>query len=232
MTTPLQCPSLTLISDRGATPFYVRRIICIGRNYAEHAKEMGHQPDEAPPFFFYKPITALVDASNGCTLNLPAYSQNVHHELELSIAIGQTVTPDSLSDAVAGFGLALDMTCRDTQQQAKSNGRPWDTAKGFDHSAPCSSLKAAGWEELQQLGEFQLTNNGKVVQSGRHQDMIWPIPQLLNELQKYTQLDYGDLILTGTPAGVAAVESGDQLVANLIVEADQSAELELAVTVL
>lgn len=195
--------------------YNVRRIICIGRNYAEHAKEMGHNPSEAPPFFFYKPLTALCDASEPINWTLPAYSQNVHYELEVAIAIGKKTTSNNPEQAIFACGLSLDMTCRDTQQQAKAAGRPWATAKGFDHSAPCSALHTISWEELKHLGDFTLYKNQQQVQQGNVNQMVWPIPELLIELSKYTQLDDGDLILTGTPAGVGPVVEGDQLEAKI-----------------
>jgi len=209
--TQTQLPSLPLHQNTTSVPFYVRRIICIGRNYAEHAKEMGHNPNEAPPFFFYKPLTALTHASHAIKLAIPSYTHNLHHELELSIAIGQAPTPDQPENAILGCGIALDMTCRDTQKNAKNAGRPWDTAKGFDGSAPCSALQSATWQSIQQAGEFTLTNNAQRVQTGHPKDMIWPIPSLIQKIQAYTQLDYGDLILTGTPAGVGQVNKGDTL---------------------
>lgn len=214
--------TLPLISGSSADaiePYAVRRIICIGRNYEEHAKEMGHAPNEAPPFFFYKPITALLPAGiHGTTyaagespFQLPHYSQNIHHELELAIAIGHKPNEDAPEQAILGCGLALDMTCRDTQAESKKGGRPWDTAKGFDYSAPCSDLIAMNWNEIEALGDFTLTHNEQCVQKGNITQMIWPIPQLITEVMRSTQLDYGDIILTGTPAGVGAVNKGDTL---------------------
>ena len=180
---------------------------------------MGHAPNEAPPFFFYKPITALLPAGLHGTLHaegespfaLPHYSQNIHHELELAIAIGQKPNEWAPEQAIAGCGLALDMTCRDTQTDSKKAGRPWDTAKGFDYSAPCSDLIAMSWSDIEALGDFTLTNNGERVQKGNITEMIWPIPQLITEVMRYTQLGYGDIILTGTPAGVGRVTQGDRL---------------------
>lgn len=203
--------SLPLHDNNHESPYYVRRLICIGRNYAEHAKEMGHDPKEAPPFFFYKPLTALCDASQPIAWKLPAYSGNVHYELEVTVAIGSRVTASSPESAICGVGLALDMTCRDIQQSCKSQGRPWETAKGFDHSAPCSALHARSWEEINNLGNFSLLKNEEIAQQGAIEQMIWSIPELLIQLSQYTQLDEGDLILTGTPSGVGSVAPGDQL---------------------
>lgn len=199
--------------------YNVRRIICLGRNYAEHAKEMGHDPSEAPPFFFYKPTTALLaivaKPDTGTAWEMPHYSSEVHHELELAIAIGKKVTAKNPEQGIIAAGIALDMTCRDIQQQAKQAGRPWETAKGFDHSAPCSTLFHSNWADLQKLGDFTLTKNTHEVQRGNIHQMIWSIPALLTELLKFTALDNGDLILTGTPAGVGPVKSGDELLAKI-----------------
>ncbi len=206
-------------SNPSLTHFDVRRIICIGRNYSEHAKEMGHDPERSVPFFFYKPLTSLFpvnpNKAQGRVWSMPHYSQNVHHELEVAIAIGGKVTALNPEQQIIGAGIALDMTCRDTQQQAKALKQPWATAKGFDHAAPVSTLFQADWQTLQQMGDFTLTKNGQEVQRGNIAQMIWPIPELLLELNKFTQLDKGDLILTGTPAGVGAVNKGDILRAEI-----------------
>lgn len=237
-------PQLPLYDNQKKVSDYpVRRIICIGRNYADHAKEMGQMfpersqkingsAQEAPPFFFYKPLTALAPfcdntpSSHGVASPIkwrqPTYSQNIHYETEICIAIGSKLTLNNsgeiqnLDSAIAGAGIALDMTCRDTQQTAKKDGRPWATAKGFDHSAPCSALMACDWASLQKTPEFALHKNDTQVQHGNLNDMIWPIPALLAQLSRFTQLDVGDLILTGTPAGVGQVTQGDHLRAELI----------------
>lgn len=196
--------------------YSVRRILCIGRNYAEHALEMGHAPGTAPPFYFFKPLTALAPATG--LWALPAFSACVHHELELVVALtgqGRGLSPAAASELVAGFGLGLDMTCRDLQQAAKAQGRPWDAAKGFDGSVPCTPLVAGGWEQLQQLGAMHLRVNQHLVQQGHWQAMLWPVPQLLSQLSQWTTLGAGDLIFTGTPAGVGPVVAGDELVGTL-----------------
>ncbi|WP_053979619.1 fumarylacetoacetate hydrolase family protein [Marinagarivorans algicola] len=245
-------PKLPLYnSQQKVIDYPVRRIICIGRNYADHAKEMEQkfpvdtQPQnsllkEAPPFFFYKPLTALVPPcgntppDSGTTSpiewRLPTYSQNVHYETEICIAIGGKLTLNNLDqiedldNAIIGAGIALDMTCRDIQQTAKKGGRPWAAAKGFDYSAPCSALMACDWESLQKTPAFLLHKNNAPVQHGNLNNMIWPIPALLAELSRFTQLDVGDLILTGTPAGVGSVTKGDHLKAQLI---NTACQLEL-----
>ena len=196
--------------------FAVNKIICIGRNYAEHAREMGHDPEREPPFFFFKPQSAL--AQNGADFIYPHYSQQVEHELELVIAIGQSgyqIAEDQAGEWVAGFALGLDMTCRDIQKAAKAMGRPWELAKGFDGSAPCSAIQRAPLAALESFGDLVLTRNGREVQRGDWRDMVWSIPALIAEVSRDVRLEAGDLIFTGTPAGVGPVEPGDELVARL-----------------
>lgn len=196
--------------------FAVNKIICIGRNYAEHAREMGHDPQREPPFFFFKPQSAL--AEPGIDFVYPWFSQNVHHELELVIALGRDGFQVPVEEAlrlVGGFGVGLDMTCRDVQQQAKAQGRPWELAKGFDGSAPCSALQLGSYADLQKMGQLSLTRNGNLVQQGDWRDMVWPVAELIAEVSRFIRLQAGDLIFTGTPAGVGPVVPGDALVANL-----------------
>lgn len=230
MTFHIATPTLPLC-DSDLAHYPIRRIICIGRNYADHAKEMGQvfiagTNKEAPPFFFYKPLTALYPVTASSPepqlWPKPNYSQNIHHELEVCVAIGHKISLNQsnqindMNNAIAGAGIALDMTCRDTQKTAKEGGRPWATAKGFDYSAPCSALMACDWQGLQKTPDFALYKNNQRVQHGNIGDMIWPIPDLLAELSLFTQLDVGDLILTGTPAGVGPAIKGDTLKAELI----------------
>lgn len=220
-------PAINLLNEQGQSePFYIRRIICIGRNYEDHAIEMGHKPNEAPPFFFYKPLTALCSTAELACWPMPRYSDTVHYELEVSIAIGKTPTKSTPEDSIVGFGIALDMTCRDVQKAAKSAGRPWATAKGFDFSAPCSDLIKGDWPTLSKTPRFSLTKNDELVQQGNIHNMIWPIPGLLAQLQEFTALGAGDLILTGTPAGVGKVHSGDILKAVI-----EGTDTKLSVTV-
>jgi len=199
-----------------ADEFSVNKIICIGRNYAEHAREMGHDPVREPPFFFFKPQSAL--AQNGEAFRYPDFSRQVEHELELVIAIGKSGTKIPATDAgnfVFGFAIGLDMTCRDIQKEAKKSGRPWELAKGFDGSAPCTAIQRATLHDLEQYGELVLTRNGNEVQRGNWRDMVWPIPELIAEVSRYIKLEAGDLIFTGTPAGVGPVQIGDELIARL-----------------
>lgn len=213
---PTQLPCCRL-SDGEPLPEYFRpvRIICIGRNYADHAKEMGHDPAQEPPFFFFKPITAL--ARDG-SFALPGYSKEVHYELELLVALdqgGRNLNEQQARGCVAGFGLGLDMTCRDIQRQAKEAGRPWELAKGFDGSAPCTAIAQGTLNDLARLGNMTLRKNGEIVQQGHWRDMIWSIPELLQHISRYVALQPGDLIFTGTPAGVGPVVAGDKLEATL-----------------
>ncbi len=196
--------------------FPVNKIICIGRNYAEHAREMGHDPEREPPFFFFKPQSAL--AQNREDFCYPDFSRQVEHEIEIVIAIGKAgknIPLEQAADYVCAFGLGLDMTCRDLQKQAKQLGRPWELAKGFDGSAPCTALQPGGLDDLHKCGEFLLAVNGKEVQRGHWRDMVWSVPELIAEVSRYVQLNEGDLIFTGTPAGVGPVQPGDLLEAKL-----------------
>ena len=196
--------------------FAVNKIICIGRNYAEHAREMGHDPEREPPFFFFKPQSAL--AQNGADFIYPDFSNQVEHELELVVAIskpGYRIARENAADYVFGFAVGLDMTCRDIQKEAKKMGRPWELAKGFDGSAPCTAIQRGSLADLQQFGDLVLTRNGEEVQRGDWRDMVWPIPELIAEVSRYIKLEAGDLIFTGTPAGVGPVKPGDKLCGKL-----------------
>lgn len=209
-------PQVNLVTGAALpTPFVPVRIICIGRNYADHAREMGHDPEREAPFFFFKPLTALaVDGE----FVMPAYSSEVHHELELVVALGQggqALDAQQAERCVAGFALGLDMTCRDIQRQAKAAGRPWELAKGFDGSAPCSAIAAGTLSDLASLGAMTLTRDGQLLQQGHWSDMIWSVPELLQHISQYLTLQAGDLIMTGTPAGVGQVEAGDRLTAEM-----------------
>jgi fumarylpyruvate hydrolase len=209
-------PAFLPIANTADERVAVNKIICIGRNYAEHAREMGHDPDREPPFFFFKPQSAL--AQNGADFIYPHYSQQVEHELELVIAIGKSgyqIAPENAGEFVAGFAVGLDMTCRDIQKQAKQLGRPWELAKGFDGSAPCTALVPGTLADLDAFGDLVLTRNGSEVQRGDWRTMVWSIPELIVQVSRYIKLEAGDLIFTGTPAGVGPVAVGDELVALL-----------------
>ncbi len=215
MTTPFaipahQIPSLPIAGDTKRFP--VNRIYCVGRNYADHAREMGHDPDREPPFFFMKPATAIV--TDGQAMAYPALSKDVHHELEMVVALGKggaNIPADQALDHVWGYGVGLDMTRRDLQGEAKKMGRPWDTGKAFDQSAPCSALVPAHQCGHLSKGRIYLTVNGQVKQDGDLAMMIWNVPDTIAYLSTLFTLMSGDLIFSGTPAGVAAVQRGDVL---------------------
>jgi fumarylpyruvate hydrolase len=203
-------PSLPVVGDSKRFP--VNRIYCVGRNYADHAREMGHDPDREPPFFFMKPATAIV--TDGQTMAYPALSKDVHHELEMVVALGKggaNIPADQALDHVWGYGLGLDMTRRDLQGEAKKMGRPWDTGKAFDQSAPCSALVPVTQCGHLSKGRIYLTVNGQVKQDGDLAMMIWNVPETIAYLSTLFTLMPGDLIFSGTPAGVAAVQRGDVL---------------------
>jgi fumarylpyruvate hydrolase len=203
-------PSLPVVGDTKRFP--VNRIYCVGRNYADHAREMGHDPDREPPFFFMKPATAIV--TDGEAMAYPALSKDVHHELEMVVALGKggaNIPVNQALDHVWGYGLGLDMTRRDLQGEAKKMGRPWDTGKAFDQSAPCSALVPVSQCGHLSEGRIYLTVNGQVRQDGDLAMMIWNVPETIAYLSTLFTLMPGDLIFSGTPAGVAAVQRGDVL---------------------
>lgn len=207
-------PKRTSIAVHGtAARFPVRRVYCVGRNYAEHAREMGHDPDREPPFFFSKPADSVVPT--GQTLAFPTMTDDLHHEIELVVAIGTGGSNISVEDAlghVYGYGVGLDMTKRDVQAVAKKMGRPWDLAKGFDESAPCGPLRPAAEIGHPHAGTIRLEVNGEERQVGDLSQQIWSVPEVISYLSQYVRLEPGDLIMTGTPAGVTKVAAGDVLV--------------------
>ena len=189
--------------------FPVRRIYCIGRNYAEHAREMG-MDERDPPFFFMKPTDAIVQ--NGAKIPYPSQTKNYHYEGELVVAIGSSASNVSVVDAnncIYGYGVGLDMTRRDVQIAAREMGRPWDMGKGFDNSAPCSEILPVTKIGHPEQGRIHLTVNGETKQDADIKDMIWNVPESISYLSGLVTLDAGDLIMTGTPAGVGPVVSGD-----------------------
>ena len=193
--------------------FPVNRIYCVGRNYADHAREMGHDPDREPPFFFMKPATSIV--TDGKDMQYPSLTQDLHHEIEMVVAIGiggSNIAPADALNHVWGYGVGLDMTRRDLQGEAKKMGRPWDTGKAFDESAPCSSLVPVSQCGHLAKGLINLKVNGVIKQEGDLAMMIWNVPDTIAYLSTLFALEPGDLIFSGTPAGVAAVKKGDVLV--------------------
>jgi len=195
----------------GGGLFPVRRVFCVGRNYAAHAREMGGDPVREPPFFFTKPADALV--VGGADTPYPPATANLHHEMELVVAIGTggtEIAPDSALAHVFGYAAGLDMTRRDLQDGAKAARRPWDMSKGFDFSAPIGEiLPVAGGHP--DSGSIVLRVNGEVRQQGDLADQIWPVPDIIAALSRLVALQPGDLIFTGTPDGVGPVVRGDVL---------------------
>ncbi|HEV7802429.1 MAG TPA: fumarylacetoacetate hydrolase family protein [Burkholderiales bacterium] len=192
--------------------FPVGRIYCVGRNYAEHAREMGHDPDREPPFFFMKPADAIV--ASGSTIPYPQVTKDLHHEIEMIVAIGKggaDIPVEKALDHVFGYGVGLDMTRRDLQGEAKKMGRPWEMGKAFDNSAPCTALKTVAMVGHPAKGAIWLKVNGKVTQTGDLSAMIWDVPETIAYLSKLVTLRAGDIIMSGTPAGVGPVKPGDKL---------------------
>ena len=205
--------------------FPVRRIYCIGRNYLAHRKEMGHD-DRKPPFYFQKPADALL--ASGSEFPYPPQTNNVHFEVELVVAIakgGADIPVEDALDHVYGYGLGIDMTRRDLQSQAKEDGRPWDSAKGFDHSAPISAIRPVSETGHPDSGRIWLAVNGKIRQDSDLNLQIWNVQEGISHLSRLYQLAPGDLIYTGTPAGVGPVKSGDLITAGI----DGIGELEIQV---
>ena len=206
-------PVVTLGVAGESALFPVHRIYCVGRNYAEHTREMGGDPEREAPFFFAKPADALV--TGGADFPYPPASKDVHHEIELVVALskgGKDVPEADALSLVYGYAVGLDMTRRDLQGEAKKAGRPWDTGKGFDLSAPCTDIVPASRIGHPSKGRIALEVNGQPRQSGDLADLIWSVPELISYLSGLFTLKPGDLIMTGTPAGVAAVQKGDTLV--------------------
>ena len=192
--------------------FPVGRIYCVGRNYADHAREMGHDPNREPPFFFMKPANSIVQ--NNTTLGFPVGTKEVHHEIELVVAIGKggkNIPVEKALDHVWGYGVGLDMTRRDLQGEAKKMGRPWEMGKAFDESAPCTALRPATEIGHPVKGAIWVKVNGQIKQQGDLSQQIWNVQEQISHLSKLITLQPGDLIFTGTPAGVGPVNPGDKL---------------------
>jgi len=204
----------TLAVDGGGS-FPVHRIYCVGRNYADHAQEMGHSGRE-PPFFFLKPADAAWSVAEGTTgaMPYPSLTADLHHEVELVVAIGRDGAQIAAADAcdhIWGYAVGLDMTRRDLQAQMKKQGRPWCIGKGFDRSAPVGLLRPAAKGGHPRSGAITLDVNGERRQQGDLADMIWGVDETIEQLSRAWTLRAGDLIFTGTPAGVGAVVRGDRL---------------------
>lgn len=191
--------------------FPVRRIYCIGRNYAAHAIEMGHDPDREPPFFFQKNPDNL-DFSGD--FPYPEKTSDVHHEIEMIVALksgGTNIAVERALDHVWGYGVGLDMTRRDLQGKAKEMGRPWEIGKAFERSAPCGPLRSVSDVGHPSGGKVELKVNGVVKQTGDLNQMIWKVPEMISYLSDYFELAAGDIIMTGTPSGVGPVVAGDKM---------------------
>jgi len=200
-------PSVAITDS--ALRFPVRRIFCVGRNYADHAREMGHDPNREPPFFFTKPADAVVD--DGATLPYPPHTENLHHEAELVVAIGAGGADIKVEDAlnhVWGYGVGNDLTRRDMQAKAKEMRRPWDMAKGFDNSAVCGLLHPVSIIGHPTKGRITAHVDGQPRQDGDIADMIWPVADVIAFLSRLVTLAAGDLIYTGTPSGVGPIARG------------------------
>jgi fumarylpyruvate hydrolase len=206
-------PPRPILEIRGSkSTFPVRRIYCVGRNYADHAVEMGHDPNKEPPFFFTKPSDAVVPG--GGRLHFPLATNDLHHEIELVVALsggGQNITIENALRHVFGYAVGLDMTRRDLQATAKKMGRPWDMAKGFDQSAPISEVAPAAEIGHPDSGAIWLEVDGERRQSGDLSQQIWKVAETIAYLSTLVELAPGDLIMTGTPAGVDTVPPGSSL---------------------
>ena len=212
----IDAPAVPLMPVQGSdAAFPVRRVYCIGRNYAAHAIEMGHDPDREPPFFFQKNPDNL-DA--GGSFVYPAHSSDVHHEVELVVGLGKggmNIPVDEALDCVWGYAVGLDMTRRDLQGIAKQMGRPWEIGKAFEGSAPVGPMRPASEIGHPAAGRIVLKVNGEVRQEGDLNQMIWKIPEMIAYLSEYFELAAGDVIMTGTPSGVGAVVRGDLMEAHV-----------------
>jgi fumarylpyruvate hydrolase len=191
--------------------FPVRRVWCVGRNYAEHIKEMGHDVRD-PPFFFAKPADAIVP--DGGTVPYPSLTKDMHHEVELVVALqsgGRAIPTDKALACIYGYGVGIDLTRRDLQIASRDVKRPWEIGKAFDHSAPCGALAPAAAIGHPSQGRIVLKVNGKVRQDGDLNQMIWNVPEIITKLSEMVALEAGDIIMTGTPSGVAATVAGDKI---------------------
>jgi len=212
--TPEPTPSLAIHGS--AARFPLRRVFCVGRNYSEHAREMGHDPDREPPFFFMKPADAVVPAEG--VIAYPPLTADLHHEVELVVAIakgGVNITPEDAFSHIWGYGVGIDLTRRDLQAQAKKLARPWEWAKAFDESAPSTALQPVSAVGHPSTGKIWLKVNGEQRQVGDLADLIWSVSEVISYASQSVALKAGDLIFTGTPAGVGALQPGDVVTAGI-----------------
>jgi len=223
MTDLIPTPAQARVPVRGGGTFPVRRIYCVGRNFADHAREMGavapaSKAERGQPVFFLKPADAVV--IDGADVPYPSGTRDLHHEVELVVALGKdapagVLTVEDADALIFGYGVGLDLTRRDLQGAAKAKGLPWDIGKGFDHSAPISELVPAGEVAALETRSLNLQINGQTRQHGALTDLIWDVPDILHELSKLFALKAGDLVFMGTPAGVGPMVVGDAFVATL-----------------
>jgi fumarylpyruvate hydrolase len=212
---PQPCTTLPVAGSGDLFP--VRRVFCVGRNYAEHAREMGAAAQAAglePPFFFSKPGDAVVGGDGEVAVAYPPATANLHHEVELVVALGAggtDVAVDAASGLIFGYAVGLDLTRRDLQARAKEKGHPWDMGKGFDQSAVCGTIHRVAEVGHPAAGEIRLDVNGATRQRGDLADMMWGVPAIIANLSTFVRLAPGDLVFTGTPAGVGPLVRGDRL---------------------
>lgn len=202
--------------DGTSERFPVRRIICVGRNYAAHAREFGNDPDREPPFFFLKPADCVVDS--GAVIPYPGLTANLHHEVELVVALGRggSDIPDARAlEHVFGYAAGIDLTRRDLQDEAKNLRRPWDWSKGFDRSAPCGPILPVARAGHPTRGRIRLSVGGTVRQDADLSEMIWSVPEIVAYASAAMLLCPGDLIFTGTPAGVGPIIRGDRVIGEI-----------------
>lgn len=203
-------PQAAVAIVNSAAKFPVRRIFCVGRNYADHVREMGNDPKSEPPLFFSKPADSVVES--GAVVAYPSNTSNLHHEVELVIAIGKSGANIDVAAALThvwGYGVGVDLTRRDRQAEAKKAGTPWDTAKGFDHSAPISALTPVADAGDVLKARIWLKVNGEMRQESNTSGMIWSVPEIIATISRWWDLKAGDLIFTGSPEGVSAIGPGD-----------------------
>lgn len=207
---PPAMPKLPVEGDDRLFP--VRRVYCVGRNYAAHAREMGNDPDREDPFFFIKPRDCVVQ--DGSKIPYPPMTNDLHHEIELVVAIGQEcvdLEPAAVPERIYGYAVGIDLTRRDLQAEAKAMRRPWDTGKGFNNAAPCSRVRSVEEIGHPEAGRIWLSVNGELRQEGDINQLIWSVTELTATLSRYFKLMPGDLIFTGTPSGVGPISKGDKV---------------------
>lgn len=209
--------AISTVPIKGSDQLYpVNRIYCVGQNYSDHVLEMGGDPKKNPPVFFSKPANAVV--VNNMAVNYPSATEDLHYEVELVVSLnagGSNIQKEQALNCIFGYAVGIDFTRRDLQIVAKQGGRPWDTAKGFDQSAPISSITPFPETKDPGNARIALSLNGEIRQNSTLGEMIWSVPEIIIELSKFYELQPGDLIFTGTPSGVSAVVAGDHLVAEI-----------------